>query len=299
MRDSNRSLLDSRRVRVAATFGPSATLLAALLLAPLSFMVSVSFVRISDAYDVVWEPTASNYAALFDGTPFWTTPFFQSLSLSVGIAAATTLVCLIAAYPVAYGLVRRERGRSLIVYLVLLPFFTMYLVRVYSWYLLFGESGIINDLLVSTGLVAGPIGAFDFGVPAIVVGLVHAQFPYMLLTLYAGLDAVDFALVEAARDLGASRWAVFRDVLWPLTLPNVVAGSLFVFVPALGAFVAPQFLGAGKVLMVGQLIAGRIDSYNVASASAAATFVVAFVVAAFGIALRYADLGVAAGGDGG
>jgi ABC-type spermidine/putrescine transport system permease subunit I len=141
--------------------------------------------------------------------------------------------------------------------------------------------------------------AFNFGVPAIVVCLVHAQFPYMLLTLYAGLDAVDFTLVEAARDLGASRVAVFRDILWPLTLPNVVAGSLFVFVPALGAFVAPKFLGAGRVLMVGQLITGRIDSYNVASASAAATFVVVFVVLAFGVALRHAELGATARGDGG
>ncbi|WP_137286905.1 ABC transporter permease [Halorussus salinisoli] len=298
MTDSSRSLLASRRVRLLATLGPSATLLVALLFVPLSFIVSVSFLSINDAYDVVWEPTTANYVGLFEGTPFWTTPFFQSLSLSAGIAAATTLVCLVAAYPVAYSLVRRERGRSLVVFLVLLPFFTMYLVRVYSWYLLFGSSGIINDLLVTAGLVSEPLAVFDFGVPAIVVGLVHAQFPYMLLTLYAGLDAVDFTLVEAARDLGASRWTVFRDVLWPLTLPNVVAGSLFVFVPAFGAFVAPKFLGASRVLMVGQLIAGRIDSYNVASASAAATFVVVFVVLAFGIALRYANLGVTAGGDG-
>lgn len=292
MKGALRSRLASRRLRLAATLGPSTVLLVALLLSPLSFMVAVSFVRINDAYDVVWEPTAANYGALFDGTPFWTTPFFQSLMLSVGIAAATTLLCLVIAFPVAYGLVRRERGRTLVVYLVLLPFFTMYLVRVYAWYLLFGEGGVINDLLVTVGVVPEPLGAFDFGVPAIVVGLVHAQFPYMLLTLYAGLDGIDFALAEAARDLGASRREVFRDVVWPLTLPNVVAGSLFVFVPALGAFVAPQFLGASKVLMVGQLIAGRVDSYNIASASAAATFVVAFVVVAFAVVLRYADLGV-------
>lgn len=288
-------IFGSRRARLAALLAPSGGLLAALLLAPLSFMVALSFARVGDAYEIIWEPSAANYAALFDGTPFWTTPFFQSLTLSIGVAAATTLVCLVAAFPVAYALARRERGRRIVVFLVLLPFFTMYLVRVYSWYLLFGEGGVLNDLAALLGV--GPVGAFDFGVPAIVVGLAHAQFPYMLLTLYAGIDAVDFELVEAARDLGASRVAVFRDVLWPLTLPNVVAGSLFVFVPAFGAFVAPQFLSGSTVLMVGQLIAGRVESYNIASASAAATFVVVLVAVAFAIAVRYARLGASAGGE--
>lgn len=284
-----------RRARLAALLAPSSGLLVALLLAPLSFMIAVSFARISDAYEIIWAPSASNYAALFDGTPLWSTPFVQSLLLSIAVATATTAVCLVAAYPVAYALVRRQRGRRIIVFLVLLPFFTMYLVRVYSWYLLFGDGGVLNDIAAALGF--GSVGAFGFGVPAIVVGLAHAQFPYMLLTLYAGIDAVDFGLVEAARDLGASRIEVFRDVLWPLTLPNVVAGSVFVFVPALGAFVAPQFLSGSTVLMVGQLIAGRIDSYNIASASAAATFVVVFVVAAFAVAVRYADIGVSAGGE--
>ncbi|WP_423751563.1 ABC transporter permease [Salinirarus marinus] len=288
-------LIASRRVRLAALLAPSGGLLAALLLAPLSFMVAVSFARVDSAYEIIWQPSAANYAALFDGTPFWTTPFVQSLSLSVVVATATTVVCLVAAYPVAYALARRERGRRIVVFLVLLPFFTMYLVRVYSWYLLFGDGGVLNDVAAVLGF--GPVGAFDFGVPAIVVGLAHAQFPYMLLTLYAGIDAVDFDLVDAARDLGASRIEVFRDVLWPLTLPNVVAGSLFVFVPALGAFVAPQFLSGSTVLMVGQLIAGRVDSYNIASASAAATFVVVFVAVAFAVAVRYADMGVSAGGE--
>ncbi|GAA0262293.1 ABC transporter permease [Halobacterium noricense] len=289
-----RRAFGSRRARLAALLAPSGGLLAALLLAPLSFMVALSFARVGDAYEIIWEPSAANYAALFDGTPFWTTPFFQSLTLSIGVAAATTLVCLVAAFPVAYALARRERGRRIVVFLVLLPFFTMYLVRLYSWYLLFGEGGVLNDLAALLGL--GPVGAFDFGVPAIVVGLAHAQFPYMLLTLYAGIDAVDFDLVEAARDLGASRVAVFRDVIWPLTLPNVVAGSLFVFVPSFGAFVAPQFLSGSTVLMVGQLIAGRVESYNIASASAAATFVVVLVAIAFAVAVRYARLGASAGG---
>ena len=288
-------LLSSRRGRYAAMLVPSGGLLAALLLAPLSFMVAVSFARIDSAYEIVWEPSVANYTALFDATPFWTTPFARSLFLSIGIAAATTLVCLITAYPVAYALARRERGRHIVVFLVLVPFFTMYLVRVYSWYLLFGEGGILNDIAAALGF--GSIGLFEFGVPAIVVGLAHAQFPYMLLTLYAGIDAVDFDLVDAARDLGASRVAAFRDVLWPLTLPNVVAGSLFVFVPALGAFVAPQFLSGSTVLMVGQLIAGRVDSYNIASASAAAAFVVTVVVVAFAAAVRYADTGATAGGE--
>ncbi|MCF2166138.1 ABC transporter permease [Halobacterium salinarum] len=286
-------LVGSPRARLAALLAPSGGLLVALLFAPLSFMIAVSFARVSDASRIIWHPTAANYTALVDATPFWSTPFVTSLLLSVGIAAATTVVCLVAAYPVAYALARRDRGRRVVFFLVLLPFFTMYLVRVYSWYLLFGDGGVLND--IATVLGVGPVDAFGFGVPAIVVGLAHAQFPYMLLTLYAGIEAVDFDVLEAARDLGASRRAVFRDVLLPLTLPNVVAGSLFVFVPAFGSFVAPRFLSGSTVLLVGQLIAGRIDSFNIASASAAATVVVVLIAAAFGVAARYTD--ASAGGD--
>ncbi|XRG94324.1 ABC transporter permease [Haladaptatus sp. SPP-AMP-3] len=260
----------------------------------MTFMVAVSFVSVDSlTYQIVWEPTLENYRSLFSGTgPFWTTSFFQSLLLSYLIAAVTTVLCLVLAFPLAYLLARRSgRTFKVVIFLVLLPFFTMYLVRAYSWYLMFGPSGVINRSLLKIGLVSSPVSLFNFGVPAIVVGLTHAYFPYMLLSLYASLEGIDFTLVEAARDLGASRFGTLRDVILPLTLPGIISGSLFVFVPSLGAFITPRFLGQGKVLMVGQLIEERINSlYAIGFGSAASMFIVISIVVAFALAFRYVSI---------
>lgn len=284
----------TRKRTLSLTTGPSAVWLLLLLLAPLTFMVTVSFLTIDDTYQIVWgEPTLANYSQLFasEGS-VWATPFVQSLLLSYAIALVTTVLCLLLAFPLAYLLARRGgRTFKIVIFLVLLPFFTMYLVRAYSWLLLFGPSGVINSTLLSLGIVAEPLGLFDYGEGAIVVGLTHAYFPYMLLSLYASLDGLDFSLLEAARDLGASRVDAFRDVVFPLVLPGIISGSLFVFVPSLGAFITPQFLGQGKVLMVGQLIEARITSmYAIDYGSAASMFIVVSVAVVFAIAFRYVTI---------
>ncbi|KPN29366.1 spermidine/putrescine ABC transporter membrane protein [Halolamina pelagica] len=167
----------------------------------------------------------------------------------------------------------------------------MYLVRAYSWLLMFGPNGVLNATLLQLGVISEPLAMFNFGVPAIIVGLTHAYFPYMLLSLYASLDGIDFSLVEAARDLGASRPAVLKDIILPLALPGIISGSLFVFVPALGAFITPRFLGQGKVLMIGQLIEERINSlYAIGYGSAGSMFIVVTIVVAFALAFRYVDV---------
>ena len=283
----------TRRRRLGITAGPTLIWLALLLAAPLTFMVTVSFVSVDQSYQIVWEPTTANYAALFAGdSPLLQRAFVESLLLSYAIAAVTTILCLVLAFPLAY-LLARKGGRTfkVVIFLVLLPFFTMYLVRAYSWYLMFGPSGVINATLLRFGIVSSPIGLFNYGVSAIIVGLTHAYFPYMLLSLYASLDGLDYSLVEAARDLGASRSETLKDVILPLTLPGIISGSLFVFVPALGAFVTPRFLGQGKVLMIGQLIKNRIGSlYAVGYGSAASMFIVVSIVIAFAIAFRYVSI---------
>ena len=288
-------LFSSPLSRLGITVGPSLVWLLLLLLAPLTFMVTVSFLPVDPlTYQIIWDqPTVENYTGLFSGTgSFWETSFFQSLMLSYFIAAVTTVLCLVMAFPLAYFLARRgDRTFKIVIFLVLLPFFTMYLVRAYSWLLMFGPSGAINDTLVRLGVIDAPMEAFNFGVPAIIVGLTHAYFPYMLLSLYASLDGLDFSLVEAARDLGASRVAAFRDVIIPLVLPGIISGSLFVFVPSLGAFITPRFLGQGKVLMIGQLIEERITSmYAIDYGSAASMFIVLSVVIAFALAFRYVTI---------
>jgi spermidine/putrescine transport system permease protein len=285
--------LRSEAGKLLVTAGPSGVWLGLLLLMPLTFMITVSFMSVDENYNIVWQPTAENYAQLFAGEgAFWQTSFFESLTLSYAIAGVTTVLCLVFAFPLAY-LLARKGGRlfKVVIFLVLLPFFTMYLVRAYSWLLMFGPSGVLNATLVRLGIVAEPLAVFDFGVPAIVVGLTHAYFPYMLLSLYASLDGIDFSLVEAARDLGASRTEVLTDVILPLTLPGIISGSLFVFVPALGAFITPRFLGQGKVLMIGQLIEGRVNSlYAIGYGSAASMFIVVTIVVGFGVAFRYVSV---------
>ena len=284
----------SRASRLGITAGPGLLWLFLLLLTPLTFMIAVSFTTVDTfTYEIIWEPTLDNYAQLFGGEgPFWQGAFFQSLMLSYLIAGVTTLLCLTLAFPLAY-LLARKGGTTfkVVIFLVLLPFFTMYLVRAYSWYLMFGPSGVINSTLVRLGIVDGPVGLFNYGVPAIIIGLTHAYFPYMLLTLYASLDGLDFSLVEAARDLGASRAGALRDVILPLALPGIISGSLFVFVPSLGAFITPRFLGQGKVLMIGQLIESRINSlYAIGYGSAASMFIVLTIVVAFAVAFRYVSI---------
>jgi len=283
----------STRRRLGLTVGPSLVWLMLLLLAPLSFMIAVSFLKVNDAYQIVYEPTLANYGNLFAGSgPFWQSSFFQSLVLSYELAFVTTIVCLALAFPLAYLLARRGgRTFKVVIFLVLLPFFTMYLVRAYSWFLMFGSNGVINSTLMTLGIVSEPVKLFGFGKFAIIVGLTHAYFPYMLLSLYASLDGLDFSLVEAARDLGASRIETLRDIIVPLVLPGIISGSLFVFVPSLGAFITPRFLGQGKVLMIGQLIENRIDSlYAINYGGAASMFIVVSIVIAFALAFRYVSI---------
>lgn len=285
--------LASDRRKLGASLGPSVVWLALLLLAPLTFMVTVSFMQVNDAYQIVWQPTIENYTQLFSGDgPFYDTPFFKALVLSYKIAVVTTLLCLVLAFPLAYLLARRGgRTFKVVIFLVLLPFFTMYLVRAYSWLLMFGKSGVINSTLLKLGLISSPIALFDYGQFAIIVGLTHAYFPYMLLSLYASLDGLDFSLIEAARDLGASRTETLTDIIVPLTLPGIISGSLFVFVPTLGAFVTPRFLGQGKFQMVGQLIELRINElYAIDWGSAASMFIIITIAVAFAVAFRYVSL---------
>lgn len=289
------SRLAGKRARIAITVGPGAVWLVMLMLAPLLFLVAVSFTVTNESYQIVWQPTLDNYVNLLSSDsarPVWEEPFVRSLLLSYFIGAVTTVTTLVATLPVAYLLARRGgRFFKIAIYLVLLPFFTVYIVRAYSWLLMFGPGGNLNKLLLASGVAREPLGILDFGLLPIIVGLTHAYFPYMLLTLYASLDGVDFTLTEAARDLGASHVGAFRDVVLPLIVPGIVSGTVFVFVPAIGAFLTPEFLAQGKILMIGQLIAGRVnDIYAVGYGSAASMFIIVSVVAAFTLAFRYVEL---------
>jgi len=177
------------------------------------------------------------------------------LNRSLLIALWTTLACLLLAYPMAVFIRTRQRPwvRSLALALVILPFWTNFLVRNYAWRMLLGNEGIINSLLARLGLTDHALQLLNTEL-AVMIGLVYGFLPFMVLPIYASVERFDFKYVEAAADLGANYWHTFWRVMLPMTLPGVLAGCVLVFVPSIGAFVTPDLLGGRSGLMIGNLI---------------------------------------------
>lgn len=173
---------------------------------------------------------------------------------SVMLAAGATVLCLLLGFPMAYGIARAKPAtRSLLLLLVILPFWISFLLRVYAWMGLLNNYGVINNFLVWSGLLERPLQIMytDF---AIYIGLVYSYLPFMILPLYATLERMDLDLVEAAQDLGATRGEAFRDITWPLARPGVIAGCLLVFIPAIGEYVIPFLLGGPESLLIGRVL---------------------------------------------
>lgn len=171
---------------------------------------------------------------------------------SVWIALLTTVICLVVAYPFAYFLATRSATvRNVMLVFVMIPFWTNFLVRNYAWRVILGTDGPLNTVSQALGL--GPQEIL-FTHSAVIIGLVYGFLPFMILPLYAAIERIDLNLLEASRDLYASGAQAFRQVLLPLSMPGVVAGSILVFVPSLGAYVTPQILGGGKSTMLGSYI---------------------------------------------
>ncbi len=170
---------------------------------------------------------------------------------SLWLALVTTVVCLVVGYPFAYYLATRSpRVRGVLLVLVMIPFWSNFLVRTYAWRVILGQDGIAGAVNAAFGtdlqLLFTPF--------AVILGLVYGFLPFMILPLYASIERLDFSLVEAARDLYASGWQAFRRVTWPLSKPGVVAGSILVFIPSFGAYVTPEILGGGRTTMLGSYV---------------------------------------------
>ena len=173
---------------------------------------------------------------------------------SLRIAATATVITLLLGYPMAYAIARAApRRRPLLLMLVILPFWTSFLIRVYAWMGLLAENGILNQFLRWSGLASDP-GTILGTEWAVQLGIVYAYLPFMVLPLYASLEKLDTSLLEAAADLGARPFAAFLTVTLPLSLPGIVAGCLLVFIPAVGEFVIPDLLGGTDTLMIGKVL---------------------------------------------
>lgn len=232
----------------AALLGPGLGYLTALMVVPLALVLSYTVFQRGRFGGLVYEPTTENLTRLADPL------YLGVLGTSAWIAGLTTVLALLIGYPTAYviaGLSPRAKTIALIA--LVLPFWTNFLIRTYAWIVLLSPAGLVNDALTGWGLVDEPLQLL-YTKPAIVAGLLYAYLPLMVLPLYAALEKMDGELLEAAANLGARPARAFLTVTLPLTLPAVLTGSIFVFVPSLGNFVVPELLGGGRTAMVGNLV---------------------------------------------
>ena len=249
--------------------------------------------KISVAESLIASPPCSSlFELLDDGTVtmrlvfenyayLWQDPLYIKTYLnSIRISTISTTVCLLIGYPIAYAIVRSSpTARFVLLMLIILPFWTSFLLRVYAWMGLLSDQGTINNILIWLGLIDRPVRLM-YSELAVHIGIVYSYLPFMILPLYANMEKLDMSLVEASADLGARPVVTFLTVTLPLTIPGMVAGSLLVFIPATGEFVIPDLLGGGNVLMIGRVLYNEFHAnhdWPVASAVAIMLLVVLVV----------------------
>jgi spermidine/putrescine transport system permease protein len=217
-------------------------------LLPILVVLAVSFATRGTYGGVLWEFSLENYRDLLH-------PLYgRILGQSVLLAAMTTGLCLVMGFPLAYYIARLPpRRQALWLVLIMIPFWTNFLVRTYAWIFILRTEGLLNTLLLQLHLIQAPLDLL-YSNEAVLLGLVYGYLPFMVLPLYAAIERIDPALIEAAWDLYADRWSLFRLVLVPLTKPGIIAGCVLVFIPSLGAFLTPDLLGGARSMMVGNLI---------------------------------------------
>lgn len=227
---------------------PALTWLGLLLVVPCLLIVSYSFMKRGTYGNIIHTFSLDNYLRAAD-------PLYVNIvAASFQIAFAATFVSIIVAYPAAYAINKLPKRLQIIMMIVIiLPFWSNYLIRTYAWILLLNTEGIVNSVLVRTGVVEQPIHLL-YNKGAVVIGLVHSFLPFVILTIYASLQRLNPELIEASRDLGAGAVRTFWRVTLPLTIPGVASGGVFVFVLSIGNFLTPNLLGGGQIRMIGNVI---------------------------------------------
>lgn len=222
-------------------------------LAPMIIVVAYSFLT-RGVYGGVEQPaTLENYTRLFDSL------YGVILLRSFLMAATATIICVLLGFPLALFISRAGTSKNLYLQLVVLPFWTSFLVRTYAWLFLLRDTGLINTALQRMGLIHDPLPLL-YNSSAVLLGLVYGYLPFMVLPIYATLEKLDPALLEAAADLGAKPLRALTRVTVPLTKPGLIAGSILVFIPCLGAYLTPDLMGGGKTVMIGNLIQNQFTT---------------------------------------
>ncbi|NKB81835.1 MAG: ABC transporter permease subunit [Nitrospirales bacterium] len=227
---------------------PALVMFIVFFVIPLVMMLGISFASRDTYGRIAWLWTLSNYERVFD--PLYWTLYMRSAVLSV----LTTGCCLVLGFPLAYAIARAPAHfQRVLLVLVMIPFWTSFLVRTYAWIFILRTEGLFNTILIKWGILTQPLEIL-YTNSAVLLGLVYGYLPFMVLPLYVVIERISPVLEEAAYDLYAGKWMMFRRIILPLAKPGIIGGCLLVFVPSLGAFITPYLLGGGKTMMLGTLI---------------------------------------------
>ena len=264
-------LAGRRLIRAWALVAPAGLWLLLFFLVPLLIMVGYSVMPRGIYGGVKPGFTLEHYRRFFDPL------YLAILRRSVGVASLTTVLCLLLGYPVAYAIAQSHRWKQMLLFLVILPFWTSFLVRTFAMIFLLRDTGLINTLLLRLGVVDRPLTLL-YTPFAVMAGFVYGFLPFMILPIYASLERLDPALLEAASVLGARPGARFRRIVLPLSMPGVVAGSLLVFIPALGSFIPSDLLGGAKQMLIGNLVQNQFAAARNWPFGSAASLILMIVV---------------------
>ena len=265
----------ARRLGQYAGFSPAVVLFGGFFLAPLVLIVLYSFWEVVN-YNVVHHWTLDNYRYFFS-----VPTYVKTLWDTVWVAAVTTALTLLAAFPLAYWLaryVRRSVRRPLLV-LIIVPFWTSYLLRVTSWTTILGAKGVLNRFLEAIGVIHQPLSFLLYDRPAVILVLMYLYFPFAALTLYASLERFDWMQLRAAMDLGAPPRVAIARVLLPQIRPGITVAVIFVFIPVLGEYLTPQLVGGTRGVMIGNLIVNFFQGAEYTRGAAISLLIAAMIVA--------------------
>jgi spermidine/putrescine transport system permease protein len=272
------------RLRQLAPFLPAMVIIVGLFLVPLALMFAFSFWSTNENLDIVPVWSLENYENFFKN-PTYVRTLFKTMVIGAGVTA----VCLVIAFVIAYFLARyvSRRWARVALLVIIVPFWSSYLLRVYSWQAILGEHGALNQVLVGLGILREPSLLFVYNDFGTFIVLVYLYIPFATLVLYASLERFDFTQLTAAQDLGANSIRAFRHVLLPQIRPGLITACIFVFIPILGEFLTPSMVGGAQGLLIANLLANFFKNALIPEGAAVGFLIAAFVAVLLIVFRRY------------
>ncbi len=248
---------------------------------PLVYVLVLSFLSRNVTWGVDLEFTLDNYKMIFDPV------YLKTFGISLETAALTTLITGLIGYPFGYCMARlKPKARNIVMMLVIIPFWTNALIRIYGWMIILRPQGLLSSALLNAGLIQEPLRIL-YTLPAVILGMVYSLLPFMILSVYSSALKLDTTLTDAARDLGANRWKAFWTISFRLTMPGLLSGFVFVFVPSVGLFFISDLMGGGKIMLLGNLIENQlVQSRNMPFGAALAMIMMLMTLAIIGLYRR-------------